>query len=109
MMRYAAIIMLVILGLTVNINQIHAEGNNTDREKIYPENGKKSENITVRRDEASIAKGEKLFAGMCKKCHDAYSTTTVMGPVVFVREMVDGWCRVYIVQENLWVGSKHLS
>jgi hypothetical protein len=41
---------------------------------------KQSEKFIVKTDEESIDKGEKLFERYCKHCHDAYSTSVLVGP-----------------------------
>ncbi len=57
-----------------------SSSNNIGASKTVFDNTKKSENFVVRTDEESISKGKILFEKVCKKCHDAYSTTNIRGP-----------------------------
>jgi len=86
-MKYATMIILLILGLNIIcVTLIHGEGNMQQDKNVvgakpgYGAGDNTTDVIVVRTDEESINKGKKLFEKVCKKCHDAYSTIPAAAP-----------------------------
>ena len=60
---------------TDTLSSANLEDNKTDTDNLV-----KSKKLAVKKDEKSIEEGKRLFEQWCKRCHNAYSTATIIGP-----------------------------